>query len=406
MIDDHPAFYIAGPIFNDDNGQVGTMLTGTRIRTLVSKLREQTLSQITFYDRSGAPIASTFSNPMNLDANLAANILLTQDWQSPRRDLTGQRDLSASDIDYTEILGPWEVRDKTLDLGLMGVSLAKEFFVKTTQATRLQISLLAAGVLALILLVGINLASRITRPLINLVHASNEVSQGNLDVQVTSNSRDEIDVLSRTFNQMVSNLHQSKLDLENAYDSTLEGWSKALELRDKETKGHSDRVTTLTMILAKELDIEESRLAYIRRGALLHDIGKMGIPDHILLKEGPLTPEERETMQRHAQYAYDLLYPIEYLRSAIHIPYSHHEKWDGSGYPKGLKGEEIPVEAHLRAGGCLGCHYIRRPYRKAMPLEEAVMIIQKGSGSHFDPRLVEVFIRTIQKHLTEEKARP
>ncbi len=407
LIDDHPAFYIAGPIFNDDNGQVGTMLTGTRIRTLVSKLREQTLSQITFYDRSGAPIASTFSNPMNLDANLAANILLTQDWQSPRRDLTGQRDLSASDIDYTEILGPWEVRDKTLDLGLMGVSLAKEFFVKTTQATRLQISLLAAGVLALILLVGINLASRITQPLINLVRASNEVSQGNLDVQVTSNSRDEIDVLSRTFNLMVSNLHQSKLDLENAYDSTLEGWSKALELRDKETKGHSDRVTTLTMILAKELDIEDSRLAYIRRGALLHDIGKMGIPDHILLKEGPLTPEEREMMQRHAQYAYDLLYPIEYLRSAIHIPYSHHEKWDGSGYPKGLKGEEIPVEARIFAlVDVWDAITSDRPYRKAMPLEEAVMIIQKGSGSHFDPRLVEVFIRTIQKHLTEEKARP
>lgn len=387
-------FYVSGPIIDNSDHLIGVILVGSRVNTLALKLREKTLTQISFYDKTGKTISSTFSEPSDLSSDLVSSILESQDTQSPRRDLQLKRDITTSEMDYAEILGPWEVRSKAPDLGLIGSGLVKSFFVKTTQTTRFQISILAGAILLLILMVGVNLATLITRPLLKLVQASKEVTHGNLEVHVSSHTRDEIDVLTQSFNQMVASLLQSKRDLESAYDSTLEGWSKALEYRDKETKGHSDRVTSLTMALAKELDFDPTQLIHIRRGALLHDIGKMGIPDSILLKEGPLTPEERVYMQRHSQYGFDLLHPIEYLRPAISIPYGHHEKWDGTGYPNGLKGEEIPLEARLFALiDVWDALTSDRPYRKAMSVTDALKIIQKDSGTHFDPRLVEIFIK-------------
>ncbi|MBC7347542.1 MAG: GAF domain-containing protein, partial [Clostridia bacterium] len=148
---------------------------------------------------------------------------------------------------------------------------------------------------------------------------------------------------------LLDQLQRSHLELVLAYDSTIEGWARALDLRDKETEGHSQRVTEMTLRLARALGMKEEELAHVRRGALLHDIGKMGIPDSILLKPGPLDPEEWEIMRRHPQYAYEMLSPIAYLRPALDIPYCHHEKWDGTGYPRGLKSEQIPLAARIFA---------------------------------------------------------
>src|SRR5262249_33636212 len=134
-----------------------------------------------------------------------------------------------------------------------------------------------------------------------------------------------------------------------AYDTTLEGWAKALELRDKETEGHSRRVTGTTVAVARAMGFDEESMVHIRRGSILHDIGKMGIPDDILRKDGPLTEAERKIVQKHPSTALDLLKPIAYLEKAREIPYCHHEKWDGSGYPRGLKGEEIPLAARIFA---------------------------------------------------------
>src|SRR5690606_28073759 len=145
--------------------------------------------------------------------------------------------------------------------------------------------------------------------------------------------------------QLFENLQRSNQELSLAYDTTLEGWGKALELRDKETQGHTQRVTNLTLELAQRVGIPESQLTHIRRGALLHDIGKMGVSDKILRKPSALTEAEMKEMKKHPQYAYELLYPIPYLRPAVDIPYCHHEWWDGSGYPRGLKGNEIPLAA-------------------------------------------------------------
>ena len=191
---------------------------------------------------------------------------------------------------------------------------------------------------------------------------------------------------------------RAQLDLIDAYETTLEGWSRAMDLRDKETEGHTQRVTNMTVTIAKKLNIPEDEIVHIRRGALLHDMGKLGVPDHILFKPGKLDEEEWKIMRKHPQYAYDMLYPIEYLRSALDIPYSHHEKWDGSGYPQGLKGEEIPLAARIfSVVDVWDALSSDRPYREGWPKEKVIAYILENSGSHFDPQVVDVFIELLNQ---------
>ncbi len=195
---------------------------------------------------------------------------------------------------------------------------------------------------------------------------------------------------------LFDDLQSSNVELVLAYDSTIEGWSKALDLRDKETEGHTQRVTDITVHIARELGINEESIIHFRRGALLHDIGKMGVPDNILLKPGPLTDEEWEIMRRHPVYAREMLYPIEYLRPAIDIPYYHHEKWDGSGYPKRLKGKEIPLSARIFAVvDVWDALRSDRPYRASWPKEKVMEHIHSLSGTHFDPEVVTVFLKFV-----------
>jgi len=193
--------------------------------------------------------------------------------------------------------------------------------------------------------------------------------------------------------QLFSDLQRSNFELEIAYDATIEGWSRALELRDQETEGHTLRVTDMTLRLAQELGVRGADLIHIRRGALLHDIGKMGIPDGILLKPGKLVDEEWEIMKRHTVYAFEMLWPIEFLRPAIDIPYCHHERWDGTGYPRQLKGDQIPLSARLFAvADVWDALTSDRPYRKAWIEEEALDYIVSNASKHFDPQVVELFL--------------
>ncbi|NTV62100.1 MAG: HD domain-containing protein [Oscillochloris sp.] len=186
-------------------------------------------------------------------------------------------------------------------------------------------------------------------------------------------------------------------DVTQAYDATLEGWAHALELRDQETEGHSRRVVQLTIALAKAIGLSEGGMEHIRRGALLHDIGKMGVPDSVLLKPGALDDREWEIMRRHPEYAYKLLSPIAYLQPALDIPYCHHEKWDGTGYPRGLRGEQIPLVARIFAVvDVWDALCSDRPYRRAWTKEQARAYLRSQSGKHFEPRIVEVFLQSRQ----------
>jgi putative nucleotidyltransferase with HDIG domain len=197
--------------------------------------------------------------------------------------------------------------------------------------------------------------------------------------------------------QLFSDLQRTNIELEMAYNTTLEGWSAALDLRDKETEGHTQRVTEITVHLARSAGLSEEEILHVRRGALLHDIGKMGIPDVVLMKPDPLSEAEWVIMRKHPVYAYELLYAIKYLHLAIDIPYCHHEKWDGSGYPRGLKREHIPLAARIFAVvDVWDALTSDRPYRIAMPHEKALKEIRAGSGHHFDPHIVELFMRYLK----------
>jgi PAS domain S-box-containing protein len=194
--------------------------------------------------------------------------------------------------------------------------------------------------------------------------------------------------------QLFDNLQQSNSELIQAYDATIEGWSRALDLRDKETEGHSQRVTEGAVKLARAFGLSEAELVQVRWGALLHDIGKMGVPDGILHKPSALTDEEWAVMRLHPTFAYELLAPIHYLRLALDIPYCHHEKWDGTGYPRGLKGAQIPLTARIFAVVDVWDALISdRPYRPAWGVEKVREHMLAESGTHFDPQVADVFIQ-------------
>ena len=201
---------------------------------------------------------------------------------------------------------------------------------------------------------------------------------------------------------LFQDLQHANDELSQAYDSTIEGWSHALDLRDKETEGHTQRVTKMTLQLVQAMGLSKAELVHIRRGALLHDIGKMGVPDGILLKPGALNDDEWKIMRRHPQLAYDMLAPIAYLKPALDIPYCHHEKWDGTGYPRGLKGEQIPVAARIFAViDVYDALTSDRPYRQAWSQEKTLEHIRSLAGTHFEPRVVDIFLHTMRKGVDE-----
>ncbi len=199
-------------------------------------------------------------------------------------------------------------------------------------------------------------------------------------------------------------LQRVNAELTHSYDATIEGWSRALDLRDHETEGHSARVTEVSLQLAKRMNVSLEDLDHIRRGALLHDIGKMGIPDRILLKAGPLSSDEWSIMSRHPSYAYEWLAPISFLQPALAIPYSHHEKWNGTGYPRGLQGEQIPLAARVFAVvDVWDALRSNRPYRQPWSEEKIRDYIKTLSGTHFDPRVVDTFLEMLDSWAAKDK---
>jgi putative nucleotidyltransferase with HDIG domain len=200
--------------------------------------------------------------------------------------------------------------------------------------------------------------------------------------------------------QLYQKAQQAVANLSQAYDATLKGWSQVLDMRDNITEEHTHRVADLTVALASQMGFPESELGHLRRGALLHDIGKMGIPDAILQKPGRLSADEREIIQTHPEKAYQIISQIEYLAPAMDIPYCHHEKWDGTGYPRQLKGEEIPLAARLFAViDVYDALTTDRPYRQAWEKEKAMAYIQEQAGKHFDPQIVTAFLEILRTEL-------
>jgi HD-GYP domain-containing protein (c-di-GMP phosphodiesterase class II) len=384
-------FYIAAPVLGENKEILGAVLIGKSLSKLAVQIREETLAQVTFYNREGTPLSSTHAEVTPIrHSDLEMILSSAQDGSLLRSGIF------SLNVEYDELIGPWEGRGKQ-ELGLMGVSMAKSFLVKAGRFTRIRISLLFSAGFLLVIFLGVYLANYITQPLYELMGACKRVAQGDLKVQVPPSSNDELATLAESFNSMVNNLGRTKEDLVNAYDNTLEGWAHALELRDKETEGHTQRAVNLTLQIARRMGFPEESLVDVRRGVLLHDIGKMGIPDSILLKPGPLSKEEWTIMRKHPDYAVKMLSHIEFLKPALNIPHAHHERWDGTGYPRQLKGDEIPMEARIFAVvDVWDAIRSERPYRRAISRENAIHIIQEGSGTHFDPVVVQHFLSLLQ----------
>lgn len=228
---------------------------------------------------------------------------------------------------------------------------------------------------------------------ITMVDRSKEGSFTNEEIRLVNLFADQAAIAIENAT-LYRGLQSSNIELATAYDATIEGWSKALDLRDKETEGHTLRVTELTMKMVRLMNVDEDDLVHIRRGGLLHDIGKMGVPDRILFKPDSLSEDECEIMLQHPVFAHAMLSPIEFLRPALDIPYCHHEKWDGSGYPRKLKGEEIPLAARIFAvTDVWDALTSDRPYRPAWTENQALDYIRRQSGKQFDPQVVELFLQ-------------
>lgn len=394
-------FYVSGPLRNSQEQVVGVALVGKTLHTISSQLREETLAQISFYDTSGKILATTLSEPQPLESYAAAQLVSAKETSSLRRKLSDQRSFNILDLSYTELLGTWQIRDSEV-AGLLGASMINNYWITASTPTRLQVGGIVSLLVLLVFVVGVEIADRITYPIQGLVSASSQVAAGNLDVRLPVGGNDEVGYLTETFNLMVANLDKSRLDLIQAYDETITGWATMLDQRDQDTEGHTRRVTELTMEVTRRFGFTDEEMVHVRRGALLHDIGKMSVPDRILKKKGKLTPEEWDIMRLHPTVAYEVLYPIEYLRPALEIPYGHHERWDGSGYPRGLAGEEIPLAARIFSiVDVWDAMTSDRPYRPAMERQVVINHIFTERGKMFDPQVVDVFWSVIRRSYPE-----
>jgi putative nucleotidyltransferase with HDIG domain len=390
-------FFVSGPVKTQEGQLVGIILVGKSLTDFVQKIREATLSQATIYDVGFHVVSTTFIDTPSAPPVDPGTVFADENSQSL------MRDLDVSSIDYTELLSSWKARGGE-DIGILGTALPKAFLVRASRITRFNVTTIMVLAILLAMFLGIYLSGLITKPILKLKQAASEVSNGNLSVQLDIRGGDEVAVLTQSFNTMVSNLRQSEENLVAAYDRTIEGWAKALELRNQETMGHSARVADLTLELARAMNIDERQMDDIRRGALLHDIGKMGIPDNILLKPATLTENEWRVMRRHPIFAREMLKQIEFLHPAMEIPSFHHEKWDGTGYPNGLVGKEIPMAARIFAViDVWDALTSDRPYRKAWSHQEALRYILENSGKHFDPQVVKAFLDNLREKQRGEK---
>ena len=362
------------------------------------KLAEEKIK--TQLKRMGALRAIDLAISSSLDLNLALSVVLSQ--------VTAQLNVDAADI---LLLNPQNILEFKTGLG---------FRTDVLQHTRLQIGDGFAGMAALqqkVIVVpdlqhgktGFLSSSRFTGEGFRSYYGLPLIAKGRVRGVMEIFHRtplhpdnDWLDFMETLAGQaaiaienaiLVKELQRSNFELTLAYNTTIEGWSRALDLRDRDTEGHTERVTDMAIKLARRLHLSESELVHIRRGSILHDIGKMAIPDGILLKPGPLTEDEWEVIRQHPRYAYELLSPISYLGQAVDIPHYHHEKWDGTGYPDGLRENQIPLHARLFAVidvyDALTSH---RPYRSAWSTQKAIDYVRDQIGKHFDSAIVQQFL--------------
>jgi len=390
--------YTAGPI-HDSAGLVGVALVGTSIENLVKEIKVLSLADVTIYDFNGTPLVSTLDrgesrNPqevvLDVDPALAEKV---QNGEAIRetRTLYGRG--------YDLVYGRLKVRNEVV--GLYSTALPSDFIFSAANTTRTQIVIVFGLGIAAVTAIGFYLTHRLTAPILKLVRTARLVASGDLTVRSGVRSGDEIGILATSFDDMTEKLQKQHL-------STIRALTSAIDARDPYTLGHSLRVGQLSMMLGRELEMDEAILARLEIGGYLHDIGKIGIRDAVLLKPGALTEEERRTIEEHPGIGISILEAVDLPLEVIQFVEAHHERLDGSGYPHGLEGLQVPEVARIAAvADIYDAVTTERPYRAPMDPEEALALLRSQSGRLLDPQVVHAFA-VIQyeweRRCTEEQA--
>lgn len=369
-------FYTAGPVYQGDN-VVGAVLVGTTLDTFIADVKASADADITIYDLDGSAIASTFALA---SGSLAGEAQLEPSETALSETLTGETLRESRDLfgrGYDLVYGRLRVRDQVV--GLYSVALPTNFIFDAGSTTRLQVMVLFGIGMAAVIAVGFYITHRLTRPILRLVTAASKVSAGDLTARSGVKSRDEIGVLATTFDQMTAKLQHQHL-------STIRALTSAIDARDPFTSGHSLRVGQLSIMLGKEFGLPERVLAQLEIGGYLHDIGKIGIRDSILLKPGILTDEERADIEEHPRIGLSILDPVELPEEVVQFVGSHHERIDGSGYPQGLEQDEVSIVMRIAAvADMYDALTSDRPYRDPKPPRAVVKYLRSQA-----PRLLDL----------------
>jgi len=389
--------YTAGPVFSD-TGTAGVVLVGTTLESFVAQSKAEALADVTVYDFTGNPLASTFAvdeaaSPEEANLDVPAPTL---DDSIEGVAVREQRSLFSRNYDL--LYGRLELRGQVV--GLYSVGLPTDFIFNAGNSTRTQVMLLFGAGMAAVLGIGMYLTHRLTTPILSLVRTARMVASGDLTVRSGVISGDEIGILATSFDEMTDKLQRQHL-------STIRALTSAIDARDPYTMGHSVRVGQLAMMLGKQLGMEERRLARLEIGGYLHDIGKIGIRDAVLLKPDRLTPEERKIIEEHPQIGLAILEPVDLPLEVIRFVEQHHERLDGSGYPRGLRDEQVSVQARIGAvADMYDAITSERPYREPMTPGEALDLLRSESGRLLDPRVVEALSAILDEWEERRKREP
>jgi putative nucleotidyltransferase with HDIG domain len=386
--------YTAGPI-TAGGKVVGAVLVGTTLDSFVRQTKTAALADVTIYDFLGRPLASTFARPDEASADEAPLALGAEALDEATAGATVREERSLWGRDYDVLYGRLKVREQAV--GLYSAGLPTDFMFSAGATTRTRVALLFGVGMAAVLAIGLFLAHRLTQPILRLVRTARLVSSGDLTARSGVRSGDEIGTLASSFDEMTDKLQRQHL-------ATVKALTSAIDARDPHTMGHSVRVGQLAVEIGRHLGLEDSILARLEIGGYLHDIGKIGIRDAILLKPGSLTPEERRVIEEHPRIGLAILDPVDLAHEVIEFVEGHHERLDGSGYPHGSREDGVSIVARIAAvADVYDAVTSERPYRGPMAPRAALAMLRSEAGRLFDPEVVEA-LAAVQDEWTRRRA--
>ncbi len=372
------AVYWAGPVRNEQREPVGAILLGESLAEIADSLRTSRASEVVFYDPAGRVLTSSLEPLPALRGEALERA-------------TGDRPVRFTETlgghAYTFLVADWTMRD--VRLGYFAVALNADAMQASLGQVRGLLAVIFVCAALFTLLLGSALARYITRPLDHLVTAMRAVSAGDLTQRTAVRSRDEIGYLARSFNTMTASLEEKTRALEETYFASMEALARAIDARDPSTFGHSTRVAAISLEIADAMGLPPAEREALRRGALLHDIGKIGVEDRVLRKPLPLNDDEWDAMRRHPAIGHAMIRDLRFLEPSLKAVLHHHERWDGGGYPEGLRAEGIPLMVRvLSVADSLDAMTSDRPYRRGLSVEAALRAITAAGGSEFEPAVV------------------